>query len=101
MDGKCFSEKMIFRQRLKGVMEEPCVYLEGGHSSRGNSKCIGYGTRAFLDSSKRTLLTEKKCESHGLSIILGKIRTIAPETVFQIALRNYSKERAGGRSVYV
>ena len=46
---------------------------------------------------------KKKCESHGLNFIRGKIRTITPETAFQIALRNYSKEvagRGGGQYTY-
>ena len=44
--------------------------------------------------------TEKnKCTTCELSCIWGKMRTIAEETAFQIALRNCSKEAGGKVSV--
>ena len=39
-------------------------------------------------------------ESCELSFIWGKIKMIAQESAFQIALKNCSKERGGERSVY-
>ena len=48
--------------------------------------------------------TEKKnaqFESCELSFIWGKMRTIAWEAAFQIALRNSSKEAGGKVSIYV
>ena len=45
-------------------------------------------------------LKNAQCESCELSFIWGKMRTIAWETAFQLALRNCFKE-VGGRSVYM
>ena len=48
--------------------------------------------------------TEKKnvqCENCTLNFIWGKMRTIAQETAFQIALRNCSKEKGQKVSMYL
>ena len=51
-----------------------------------------------------TVLTEKKKNAHEsceLSFIWGKMRAITRETLFQLALRNCSKEVGGKVSIYV
>ena len=55
---------------------------------------------ALLGCSCR-LKKNVQCESSGFSFIWSKMRTIAWETAFQIALRDCSKKLGGGANIYV
>ena len=54
----------------------------------------------FFEIFCANLKKNAQCESYELSFIWGKMRTLAWETAFQIALRNCYEE-VGGRSAYM
>ena len=56
---------------------------------------------SLLHGRHKTVNLKKRYNVRAASFIWGKMRTIAQEIAFQIALRNGSKEAAGKVSIYV
>ena len=91
--------KTMGLMRKMGLECNTQKHLNGpqGEKNRNLIKMVAH----FYTCMCRLKKKKAQCESCKLSFIWGKMRTIAREATFQIALKNCSKEVGGKVSTYV